>query len=65
MKKYTYNFIWTFGFLMSLAWTLYTIFSNWGTSCFSFFKTYTTIIILILNLVWSNFVKSEKGDLNG
>jgi len=60
MEKYTYNLVWVFGFFLSLSWTVYTLFSSWGTQCFSLFKTYATISILLLNLIWSNFIKFEK-----
>lgn len=57
MEKQTYNLIWAFGFFLSLGWTLYAIFSSWGTACFSFFKTYSTILVLLFNLIWNNFVR--------
>ena len=58
MNKNTYNFVWVFGFLMSLLRTIYIIFSNLPTICFNMFKTYVTIIVLLFNLIWSNFIKS-------
>lgn len=57
MEKYTYNIIGTSSFLISLAWTIYTIFSSWGTSCFNMQNSYITIIVLLFEIIWSNFIK--------
>lgn len=60
MDKFTYNLIWTFGMVLSLLWTIYTLFSTWGSPCFSLFKAYPTILLLGFNLIWSNFIKTAK-----
>ncbi|OGY48252.1 MAG: hypothetical protein A3D39_00105 [Candidatus Buchananbacteria bacterium RIFCSPHIGHO2_02_FULL_39_17] len=57
MEKYIYKLIWTYSFFISLAWTIYTIFSSWGTNCFDMKNSYITIIVLLFELIWSNFIK--------
>jgi hypothetical protein len=47
-------------FSLSLAWTLYTIGSNWGTDCFNVFNVYVTLTILISKIIWDNFIKTKK-----
>lgn len=47
-------------FLVSLAWTVYTIFSSIGTSCFNITNAYVTIAFLYAKIVWDNFVKPVR-----
>lgn len=47
----------------SIGWTLYLIFSNYGSDCFDTFKTYITLVALILNLVWNNLIIKQGDEL--
>jgi len=57
MRKEAYNAISVYLFLIGLAWVIYTIFAGWGTECFDVTKAYITILVLIIDIIWNNFVR--------
>ena len=63
MDKYLYKLVSVYLFLIGIAWVLYTIFSSFGTQCFDIFNAYVTIIVLLLDIVWINFIIPKKGDI--
>ncbi len=57
MDRFTYRLVSVMLLLTSILWIIYTLISSFGTECFSFFDAYATIIILLLDLIWGNFIK--------
>tara|TARA_Y100000031_G_C8145109_1_gene349552 strand:- start:38 stop:226 length:189 start_codon:yes stop_codon:yes gene_type:complete len=57
MNRFTYNLISAILLLTSILWVVYIVVSSWGTKCFNLFDSYATIIILLLEIIWSNFIK--------
>ena len=60
MNKDLFNLVSVILFLVGLFWVVYSIFSTFGTKCFDMVKAYLTIIILLLNVVWNNFIVKLK-----
>jgi len=59
MNTFTYNLISAVLLLASILWVVYIIISSWGTKCFNLFDSYATIIILLLEIIWGNFIKTK------
>ena len=57
MKEFIYNIVSVILLLLSIFWTIYAIFSTWGTLCFNMFKAYVTISVLITKIIWDSLVK--------
>ncbi len=57
MEKYIYNVVSAILLLTSILWVVYLIIASWGTSCFNFFDSYATIVVMLLEIIWSNFIK--------
>jgi len=43
-------------FWLGIAWVIFTIMSNYGTTCFNMFYAYITILVLLSDMIWSNFI---------
>ena len=57
MERFTYNLVSAILLLASILWVVYLIAASWGTQCFNLFDSYATIIIMLVEIVWSNFIK--------
>lgn len=57
MDDFIYNIISVILIFFAIGWTIFTIFINWGTTCFNVLYTYITLTALIFELVWDNFIK--------
>lgn len=60
MEDFIYKLVSSILLLMSIFWFIYTIFSNYGSLCFDIFKTYITLIVMLLNIIWNNLVKIKE-----
>ena len=59
MNRFTYNFISVILLMASILWVVYLIVSSFGTECFNLFDSYATIIVMLTEIIWSNFIKSK------
>ncbi len=57
MDKFTYKLVSSILLITSILWVVYLIVSTWGTSCFNLFDSYATIIIMLIEIIWSNLIK--------
>lgn len=57
MDKVAYNFISVILLLFAIGWTIFIVLSSWGTECFNMLYTYITLIALVTQLIWDNFIK--------
>ena len=59
MERYIYNLVSAILLLTSILWVVYLVVASWGTRCFNLFDSYATIIIMLLEIIWSNFIKNR------
>ena len=62
MDTFWHNLVSVLLLFLAIGWTIFTIFSSWGTACFDIGKAYGTIFVFILELVWNNFIKPSVED---
>lgn len=57
MNKFTYDFISAILLFVSIFWVVFLVISSFGTKCFNLFDSYATIIVMLIEIIWSNFIK--------
>lgn len=60
MDRFTYNLVSVILLIASILWVVYLVISSWGTECFNLFDSYATIIVMLLQIIWSNFIKIKN-----
>jgi len=60
VDEFIYSLVSAVLLFMSISWLIYTLFSNYGSQCFDVFKTYVTLIVMVLDIIWNNLVKIKE-----
>ena len=60
MDEFIYSLVSAVLLFMSISWLIYTLFSNYRSQYFDVFKTYVTLIVMVLDIIWNNLVKIKE-----